>query len=136
QEALAKMDALADLGLEWHFIGRLQSNKTRAVAARFHWLHSLDSIGTARRLSAQRPAGLPPLNVCLQVKVSAEASKGGLAPAAIPALAAAVTDLPGLRLRGLMAIPAATDNPADRRRPLAALRGLFEQLRKSHSELD
>lgn len=136
QEALAKMDALADLRLEWHFIGRLQSNKARAVAVRFHWLHSLDSIGTARRLSAQRPTGLPPLNVCLQVNVSGEASKGGLAATAVPALAEAVACLPGLRLRGLMAIPAAADNPADRRRPLAALRSLFEQLRKSHPELD
>ena len=106
QEALAKIDALANLrpALEWHLIGPLQSNKTREVAAAFDWVHSIDRLKVAERLSAQRPPGLAPLQVCLQVNVSGEASKGGVAPADAAALAEAVSVLPGLRLRGLMAI--------------------------------
>lgn len=105
QEALAKMQALADLPLEWHLIGPLQSNKTAEVALHFDWVHSVDREKIARRLSAQRPAGRPPLEVCLQVNIDDEASKSGCAPAGLPALAAAVLALPGLRLRGLMCIP-------------------------------
>lgn len=117
QEALDKMAALADLRttLEWHLIGPLQSNKTRAVAASFDWVHSIERLKTAQRLSAQRPAELPPLQVCLQVNTSGEASKSGVAPADVAPLARAVAALPGLRLRGLMAIPEpAADHAAQR----------------------
>ena len=105
QEALPKIGALADLAPAWHLIGPLQSNKTREVALHFAWVHSLDRERIARRLSEQRPEHLPPLNVCLQVNIDGEASKAGVAPADLPALAAAVAGLPRLRLRGLMAIP-------------------------------
>lgn len=105
QEAMAKMDALAGLGLCWHLIGPLQSNKTAEVAARFDWVHGIDRLKIARRLSEQRPAGLPPLNVCLQVNIDDEDSKHGVAPADVETLALAVAALPGLRLRGLMVIP-------------------------------
>lgn len=126
QEGLDKIAALADLRtqIEWHLIGPLQSNKTRAVAENFDWVHSIDRLKIAQRLSAQRPAHLAPLQVCLQVNVSGEASKSGVPPAEVPALAAAVAALPGLRLRGLMAIPEpATDFEAQRipHRALAAL---------------
>jgi pyridoxal phosphate enzyme (YggS family) len=107
QEALDKVQALADLQPrpEWHLIGPLQSNKTREVAAAFDWVHTVDRLKIAERLSAQRPVHLPPLQVCLQVNVSGEASKGGVEPAGLPALAHAVAALPRLRLRGLMSIP-------------------------------
>ena len=105
QEALAKQDELKDIPLIWHFIGPIQSNKTRAIAEHFAWVHSVDRLKIAQRLSEQRPAGLPPLNICIQVNVSGEASKSGCAPADLPALAAAIGQLPRLRLRGLMAIP-------------------------------
>jgi pyridoxal phosphate enzyme (YggS family) len=105
QEGLEKITALADLPLEWHFIGPLQSNKTAEVAAHFHWLHSLDRDKIARRLDTQRPAHLPPLQVCLQVNIDDEASKSGCTPAGLPALAQAVLALPRLELRGLMCIP-------------------------------
>ncbi|MCC2639209.1 MAG: hypothetical protein K0Q68_2928 [Moraxellaceae bacterium] len=105
QEGLAKIAALADLPLEWHFIGPLQSNKTREVAEHFHWLHSLEREKIALRLASQRPAGLPPLQVCLQVNIDDEASKAGCLPADLPALARAVLALPALELRGLMCIP-------------------------------
>ena len=107
QEALAKIDALADLRthIEWHLIGPLQSNKTREVAAAFDWVHTIDRPKVAERLAAQRPAGMAPLELCLQVNVSGEASKSGVAPAEVLPLALAVAALPGLRLRGLMAIP-------------------------------
>ena len=118
QEALAKMAALQDLRaqLSWHFIGPLQSNKTRAVAEHFDWVHSVDSLKLAQRLSSQRPPGLPPLQVCLQVNTSGEASKSGVAPGELPALAAAVRALPGLSLRGLMHIPAPGSDAAVHRR--------------------
>ena len=105
QEAVAKIATLSHLDLEWHFIGPLQSNKTRQVAEQFAWVHSVERAKIAERLSAQRPAGMAPLQVCLQVNISGEASKSGCAPAEAPALAAAVARLPNLRLRGLMAIP-------------------------------
>lgn len=124
QEAVAKMDALADLPITWHFIGPIQSNKTRILAERFHWVHSVDRLKIAERLSAQRPAQLPALEICLQVNVSGEESKSGVAPAELPPLAAAVAQLPGLRLRGLMAIPEPTDDRALQRRRFAALRQL------------
>ncbi len=138
QEALAKIEALADLhpGLEWHLIGPLQSNKTREVAAAFDWVHGIDRLKVAERLSAQRPAGLAPLQVCLQVNVSGEASKSGVAPAALPALARAVAALPNLRLRGLMAIPEPVAGFAAQRAPHRVLRGLFEALRAQGLALD
>jgi len=105
QEALDKMAALADLALEWHLVGPLQSNKTRVVAERFHWVHTVDREKVARRLSEQRPAGMAPLNVLVQVNASGEASKSGVAPAQVAALAAAIAGMKTLRLRGLMSIP-------------------------------
>ena len=107
QEALGKQPALADLGLTWHFIGPIQSNKTRDIAQHFDWVHTVDRLKIARRLSEQRPADLPPLNLCIQVNVDDEASKSGVSLAEVPALAAAIAELPNLRLRGLMAIPRA-----------------------------
>ncbi|MGD9000234.1 MAG: YggS family pyridoxal phosphate-dependent enzyme [Granulosicoccaceae bacterium] len=128
QDALQKIDALTDLELEWHFIGAIQSNKTRDIATHFDWVHTLEREKIARRLSAQRPVHLPPLNVCLQVNISGEASKAGLDPAAVAELAATVSDLPRLRLRGLMAIPQAETDPARQRRAFRALATLQQQL--------
>lgn len=136
QEGVAKISELADLGLEWHFIGPLQSNKTRPVAEHFAWVHSVERLKIAERLSAQRPAGLPPLQVCIQVNVSGEESKSGCAPAEAPALAAAVAALPNLRLRGLMAIPEPTDDGALQRRRFAALRELLAELNRRGLALD
>lgn len=128
QEALDKQAQLADLPLTWHFIGPIQSNKTRPIAEHFHWVHSVDRLKIAERLSAQRPAGALPLNVCLQVNVSDEDSKSGCAPDEVAALARAVAALPCLRLRGLMAIPAPSEDPAEQRAAFARLRALFEPL--------
>ena len=132
QEALDKIAAVKarrpDLDLIWHFIGPLQSNKTRPVAEQVDWVHSVDRLKIAQRLSDQRPDNLPPLNICLQVNVSGEASKSGVAPVELPTLASAVTNLPRLRLRGLMAIPEPEDDPALQRRPFALLRDLQQQL--------
>ena len=125
QEALDKMAALADLPLEWHLVGPLQSNKTRPVAERFDWVHTIDREKVARRLSEQRPAGLAPLQVLVQVNVSGEASKSGVAPGEVAALARAVSGMARLRLRGLMAIPE-PGAPAERYRELGAL---YERLR-------
>jgi len=134
QEALGKIEALRDLPLEWHFIGPIQSNKTRPIAEHFAWVHSVDRLKIAERLSAQRPAELPPLNVCLEVNVSGEASKSGVAPAELLPLARAVAALPRIRLRGLMAIPApATD---EQRAPFAQLRRLLEDLQRQGLPLD
>lgn len=128
QEAVAKMTTLADLGLEWHFIGPLQSNKTRAVAERFAWVHSIERYKIAERLSAQRPAAMPPLQVCLQVNVSGEASKSGCAPEQALDLARRVGELPRLALRGLMAIPEPTADAALQRRRFAELRRLRDRI--------
>jgi pyridoxal phosphate enzyme (YggS family) len=136
QEGLEKVAALAALGLEWHFIGPLQSNKTRVVAAAFDWVHSVDRLKIAERLSEQRPAGLPPLQVCLQVNVSGEATKSGVELAAVPALARQIATLPGLRLRGLMAIPAPTDDYAQQCSAFRRLRELFQQLTGDGMPLD
>lgn len=136
QEALAKQAQLADLDLEWHFIGPLQSNKTKAVAAHFAWVHSVDRLKIAERLSAQRPADLPPLNVCVEINVSGEATKSGCTPEEAPALCHAVAKLPNLQLRGLMTIPAPTPDSALVKRQFARLRGLFEQIRRDGLELD
>ncbi len=136
QEALAKLDALADLDLEWHFIGPLQANKTRRVAERFAWVHSVDRLKLAQRLSAQRPHSLPPLNVCLQVNISQEASKAGVAPGAATALATEIAALPRLRLRGLMAIPAPAAEAESARQPFRALRAMADALRAGGLALD
>ncbi|MCE1115991.1 MULTISPECIES: YggS family pyridoxal phosphate-dependent enzyme [Pseudomonas] len=128
QEALTKQQALSDLPLIWHFIGPIQSNKTKAIAEHFDWVHSVDRLKIAQRLSEQRPGNLPPLNICLQVNVSGEDSKSGCAPADLPALAQAVSTLPGLRLRGLMAIPEPTEDRAEQEAAFATLRELQAQL--------
>ena len=138
QEGLDKIAALADLRpvLAWHLIGPLQSNKTRAVAEAFDWVHSVDRLKIAQRLSEQRPDHLPPLNVCLQVNISGEDSKSGVAPADLPALARAVAALPRLRLRGLMSIPEPETDLEAQRRPHRALRALFDQLNDEGLGLD
>ncbi len=136
QEALAKIEALADLPLTWHFIGPIQSNKTRPIASHFHWVHSVDRARIARRLSDQRPDDMPPLQVCLQVNVSAEESKSGIGLAALPELANLVAELPRLQLRGLMAIPRRTEDAAEQREAFAALRRAMEQLQLTHPGLD
>ncbi|MDP1926409.1 MAG: YggS family pyridoxal phosphate-dependent enzyme [Thiobacillus sp.] len=128
QEALDKQHALRDLPLEWHFIGPIQSNKTRAIAENFSWVHSIDRLKIAERLSAQRPAGVPPLQVCIELNVSGEASKGGVAVAELPALAEALAVLPGLQLRGVMAIPAPAAGRADQRAAFRLVREAFEAL--------
>lgn len=136
QEALAKQAALADASLEWHFIGPIQSNKTRAIAERFAWVHGVDRLKIAERLSASRPAGLPPLNVLLQVNLDAEDTKGGVAPAELTALAQAVARLPRLTLRGLMAIPRPEADFAAQRRAFARLRELRDALAATGLALD
>jgi PLP dependent protein len=138
QEAVAKVEALEDLRphIEWHLIGPLQTNKTRMAARHFDWVHSVDRLKIAERLSEQRPADLPPLSVCLQVNVSGEANKGGVAPAELPALAHAVAQLPGLRLRGLMSIPAPAADEAQQRAPHRQLRELMQQLQGEGLALD
>ena len=129
QEALEKIASLPRAGLQWHFIGPIQSNKTRGLAEHFDWVQSVDRLRIAQRLSEQRPPELAPLNVCVQVNISAEASKSGCAVAETVALCVAVAQLPRLRLRGLMAIPAPAADGADARAPFRALRQLFEQAR-------
>lgn len=141
QDALPKIEALnsealAGEALEWHFIGPLQSNKTRPVAEHFAWVHSVDRLRIARRLSDQRPDTLLPLNVCLQVNISGEASKSGVEPAELPELAAAVAELPRLRLRGLMAIPAPSEDFAEQRQACARLRACQERLIAAGLALD
>lgn len=135
-EALGKLEALEPLGLSWHFIGRPQANKTRPIAERFQWVHSLDRLHIAERLSRQRPAHAPPLNVCIQVNLAAEARKAGVAPEALPALAAAVETLPRLRLRGLMCIPPPESEPARQRAWFARLRELRDALNAEGAGLD
>ena len=136
QEALDKQTALRDLPLVWHFIGPLQSNKTRAIAAHFDWVHSLDREKIAQRLNDQRPAHLPPLQVCLQVNIDAEASKAGVLPDELPGLAEAVSRLPRLRLRGLMCIPEPRETTQDRHMPFAKLRYCMENLNTHGFRLD
>ena len=132
QEAVNKIAQVKllrpELSLEWHFIGPIQSNKTRPIAEHFSWVHAVDREKIAQRLSEQRPEGLPPLNICLQVNVSGEASKSGVSPEELPALAKAVAALPNIRLRGLMAIPEPEADPAKQRAPFALLRELQQQL--------
>ena len=136
QEAMRKMEVLADRPIEWHLVGPLQSNKTRLAAERFAWLHTLENGRVAERLSRQRPTHLPPLNVLVQVNISAEASKSGVAPGEVPALALAVAALPRLRLRGLMAIPEPSPDTASQRARFRAVRQLFDRLRSEGLLLD
>ena len=131
QEALGKQRELTDLPLCWHFIGPIQSNKTRDIAQNFAWVHSVDRLKIAQRLSEQRPAELPALNICIQVNVSGEASKSGCTPADLLALAAAIKALPRLTLRGLMAIPEPTDHRAEQDAAFAAVRELNTSLQDS-----
>lgn len=136
QEALAKMAALHDLDLDWHFIGPVQANKTRGIAEHFSWVHSVDRLKIAQRLNEQRPARLPPLNICLQVNLSEEPSKQGLSMAELRPVARAVASLPRLCLRGLMTIPAPGTGFAAQRRPFAQLRELQEELIAGGMALD
>ena len=135
QEALPKIEEIGKRA-EWHFIGPLQANKTRAIASHFDWVHSVDRLKIARRLSEQRPPERPPLNLCLQVNISGEASKAGCLPDELPQLAAEVARLPGLALRGLMTIPARETDPDRQRRPFRDLRLLFDSLTAGGLPLD
>lgn len=140
QEALDKIASVAqaqpDAPVEWHFIGPIQSNKTRPIAGAFAWVHTVERLKIAQRLSEQRPPELGPLNICLQVNISGEASKSGASPDELPTLAREVAQLPNLRLRGLMAIPEPTTDEAEQRAAFARLRTLFEALRADGLELD
>lgn len=136
QEALAKIAALREQPLIWHFVGRLQANKTRPIAEHFAWVHALDRLKVAQRLSAQRPPHAPPLNVCLQVNVAGESTKGGVAPQELAALAAAVALLPRLTLRGLMCIPPEEREPERQRAWFAKLRVLMEERNAAGCRLD
>ena len=136
QEALAKIAALRDLTIEWHYIGPIQSNKTRAIAENFSWVHSVDRLKIAERLSEQRPTHLPPLQICLQINISMEDSKSGVAPYEAGALALAIAKLPNLKLRGLMAVPAPGGDVAAQRLSFAQLRKLRDQLNQQDLRLD
>jgi pyridoxal phosphate enzyme (YggS family) len=136
QEGVDKIASLADLSLEWHCIGPIQSNKTKLVAENFAWVHSIDRLKTAERLSAQRPAELPPLQVCLQVNVDGGSNKSGVAPSELMALAQAVAQLPHLQLRGIMTIPEPTDNEAAARAVHRQAKDLFDSLKASGLGVD
>ena len=136
QEAVDKITALRDLSLTWHCIGPIQSNKTRLVAAHFDWVHSIDRLKIAQRLSEQRPDHLPPLQVCIQVNVDGGATKSGVSPAELPALAQAVAALPRLQLRGLMTIPEPAETPAQMRAVHAQAKALWDALRQQGLPLD
>lgn len=137
QESLEKIDALSTLDdLCWHFIGPIQSNKTRPIAESFHWVHSVDRIKIARRLSEQRPEHLPALNICLQINISGEESKAGCLPEDTATLVAEITALPRINLRGLMAIPQATDDPEQQRDAFHRMQQLFTELKQNHPTLD
>ncbi len=136
QEGIDKIQTVHGQSLEWHFIGPLQGNKTRPVAEHFAWVHSIDRLKIAERLSAQRPADAPRLQVCLQINVSGEASKSGCAPDDALGLSQSIAALPGLTLRGLMTIPEPSDDPAKQRRPFRTLREIFDHIRASGLPLD
>ncbi len=136
QEALEKIAQLGDYDIEWHFIGPIQSNKTRDIASHFSWVHSVDRLKVARRLSEQRPEGLPPLSICLQVNVSGEVSKSGCSLSELPQLAAAVSELPNIELRGLMAIPAPSNDAGQQRLPFRTLREAMQELNAGGLQLD
>jgi pyridoxal phosphate enzyme (YggS family) len=136
QEALDKIAACAQLDITWHFIGQIQTNKTRAIAESFAWAHSVDRVRIAERLSAQRPYHAPPLNVCIQVNIAGETSKGGAAPQDVPALVAAIAPLPRLKLRGLMCVPPEETDEQRQRHWFAQVRRLYESLNASGAGLD
>ncbi|TNF35137.1 MAG: YggS family pyridoxal phosphate-dependent enzyme [Gammaproteobacteria bacterium] len=136
QEAVDKIHQLQDLDIRWHFIGAIQSNKTRDIARLFDWVHSVDRLKIAQRLSAQRPAGLPALNICLQINISQEASKAGMSVQDLPNIAAQVVTLPGIRLRGLMAIPQESDDFAEQRRAFRQLHDALLSLNTQGFNLD
>jgi pyridoxal phosphate enzyme (YggS family) len=131
QEALAKQQQLAAFNISWHFIGPIQSNKTKPIACHFAWVHSVDRLKIAQRLSEQRPENLPPLNICLQVNISDEASKSGVSVEELPELVQAVSELPNLRLRGVMAIPEPETNYAKQRQPYRRLYQAVQQLNRA-----
>ena len=136
QDALPKIRALADKDIEWHFIGRLQSNKCADISRHFTWVHGIDSLKHAEQLSSHRPAELPPLQVCIQVNLSGEVTKGGVDPTEVEALALKVARLPRLRLRGLMTMPDPNARTTSRDAAFAGLRGLLESLRASGLDVD
>ena len=136
QEAVEKIAALANLGLQWHLIGPIQSNKTRAIAENFDWVHSVDRLKVAERLSAARPAGPAPLQACIQVNIGAESTKSGVAPGQALELACAVAALPRLKLRGLMAIPPASGDYSQQRRFFAQLRRIKDEMVAAGVALD
>lgn len=136
QEAVAKIGQLAALNLEWHFVGPIQSNKTRPIAEHFHWVHSVDRLRIARRLSDARPPELAPLQVCIEVKLSGEPTKGGVPPEELDALAREIAALPRLTLRGLMCIPEPSADPSLQRLGFARLRTLRDRLNDAGLELD
>jgi pyridoxal phosphate enzyme (YggS family) len=135
-EALGKIETLAHLDIEWHYIGPIQSNKTRKIAEHFDWVHSVASMKHARRLSEQRPADLPPVNVCIQVNISGETSKSGIDRSEVAEFASKVIDLPGLRLRGIMGIPAPSTELTMQRKAFASLASIYMELKKSHEGID
>lgn len=136
QEALNKQAELADLPIEWHFIGPIQSNKTQPIAQHFSWVHGVDRLKIAQRLNDARPAALPPLQICLQVNTSGEASKSGITPEELPKLAAAVKTMPNLQLRGLMTIPEPSEDESLQRQRFQQMRDLLENLNKNGAALD
>lgn len=136
QESLDKIAALTDLEINWHFIGPIQSNKTRAIAEHFDWVQSVDRFKIAKRLSEQRPPALPPLNICLQINISLETSKSGCLPNEAEALLNQIAALPHITVRGLMAIPEATDDVIKQRTSLAQMHALFSTLQKQHPKMD
>lgn len=136
QQAIAKIDALRQLDATWHFIGLVQTNKARDIAERFDWVHGIDRVRAAVALAKARPAAMEPLNVCLQVNISDEASKGGVSPAEASALARDVASIPNLRLRGLMGMASYTEDLAEQRRQFATLRRALEQLNREGHALD
>ena len=136
QEALEKMQLLADLNIEWHFIGAIQSNKTRSIAEAFDWVHCIDRLKIARRLSEQRPPDMPPINACIQVNLDQESSKAGVAIDEVAELAAGMRDLPGLRLRGLMTIPAPRTDFDEQRRAFARIAAALEPMQQLGIDCD
>ncbi|WP_372742348.1 YggS family pyridoxal phosphate-dependent enzyme [Neptunomonas sp.] len=136
QESLEKIAALADLQIDWHFIGPIQSNKTRAIAENFDWVHSVDRLKIAQRLAEQRPRTLPPLNICLQINISRETSKSGCLPSEAEGLLKQIARLPHITIRGLMAIPEATDDVIKQRTALKEMHSLFKRLQKQHPTMD
>ena len=136
QEAISKQALLEDCNITWHFIGPIQSNKTQLIAQHFHWVHSVDRLKIAERLASARPASLPPLNICIQINSSDEASKSGVEAEALYVLAAAISKLPNLKLRGLMAIPAPTKDLAKQRAQFKIVADAFKSLQQQGFDLD